>query len=119
MAANTTTMQGRTLHIVLAGDVDWAWNSATEIASVPQLAQLSALGRIFIDSITFEPNAAGDQVKIREGSLTGPIFFERSGQDSYDQRTQYFGGKDFQGIFIVAANVTSTTDLASVQIILA
>ena len=119
MAANTTTMQGRTLHIVLAGDVDWEWNSATEIASVPQLNELSALGRIYIDSITFEPNAAGDKVKIREGSLTGPIFFEASGGDTYDQRSKYFYGKDFQGIFIDKDDTTSDSDAASVIIILA
>ena len=119
MAANVTTMQGRTLHIVLFGDVDWAWNSTTEIASVPQLSQLSALGRIFIDSITFRPSATADKVTIRECSLTGPTIFHRISADVYDYEPKYFGGKSFEGLFIAAADTTSNDNTAYVEIILA
>lgn len=119
MTANTTAMAGRTLNITLAGDVDWSWDSSTEIASIPALAEYSALGRIFIESITFEPNATSDKVSIREASLSGPIFFHASGGDSYDQRTVYFHGKDFRGIYIDKDDVTSDSDAARVLIVLA
>jgi hypothetical protein len=119
MTANTTTMKGRTIHIVLAGDVDWSWNSSTEITSAPQLDDLSALNGLFVDSITFDPNAAGDKVSVRENSLSGPIIFHASGGDTYDQRTKYFYGKEFNGLFIDKDDVTSDSDAASVSIILA
>jgi len=119
MAANVTTMSGRTINITLSGDVDWAWDSATERASVPQLKELNALKRLFIDSILFEPAAIDDKVSIREKSLTGPIFFHRSGQDTYDQRIQYFDGKAFEGIYIAASDVISDEDGAYLIIILA
>ena len=119
MAANVTTMGGRTINILLKADVDWSWDSATEIASVPAFKELSALGHIYLYSITFEPNAAWDVVLVREVSLTGPVFCNLSGQDTYDQRTQYYHGKSFRGLYIDKDDVVSDSDAATLIITLA
>ena len=119
MAANVTTMKGGTINITLAGDVDWEWDSATEIASAPQLNDLRHLKGLFIHSISFDPNAAGDKVSIRECAIDGPVIFHASGSDTYDQRSIDFRGAFIRGIYIDKDDVTSDSDAATVRIILA
>ncbi len=116
MAANTTIMSGSTINITLAGDVDWAWDSVTEIASVPQLKQLSNLGYLFIDSIEYNPNAPDDTISIREIGLDGPVIYYASGQDTHDQRLRDFNGSKVNGIYIDKDDVASYDDGATVII---
>ena len=103
----------------LAGDVDWEWDSSTEATSAPALNDITPLGRLYIDSIVFNPNGADDAVKIREGSLTGTIIFEASAGSMYDQKVRDYKGKDFRGLYIAATDVVSEADLATVSIVLA
>lgn len=117
--ANTTVMQGTVLSITLDGSTDWEWDSSTEITSVPGLKELSDRGKLFIKSISFDPNAAGDAVSIRGDSLTGPVYFHASGGDTYDQRTQNYDGAEFNGIYIEADDVTSDSSSAKVIIVIA
>ena len=112
MTANTTTMKNTTLNITLTADVDWEWDSATEIASVPQFNELSKLGCLFIESMEFEPNAAGDKISVREGSLTGPVIFHASAEDTYAQKIHYFNGAKVDGLYIDKDDVTSDSDAA-------
>ncbi len=65
-----------------------------------------------IKSIQFNPSATGDKMVIREGSLTGPIFFECTCTDIYDNKCKYFdqtGPKRNIKLFIAGADVTIDT----------
>ena len=117
--ANTTNIAGRTLTILLDGSTDWSWDSSTEIAAAPELDELSEGGYLYLHSISFDPVQQADAVKVREVSLSGPIFYNRSGVDAYDQRTKLFHDKGYRGIFIANGDVTSTGGGAILTIILA
>ena len=117
--ANTTDIAGRTLTILLDGSTDWSWDSSTEITAAPELNELSEGNYLYIHSISFDPAAIGDAVKVRDGSLTGPVIYNRSGEDAYDQRTKYFHDKGYRGLYIANGDVTSTGGAAILTIILA
>jgi hypothetical protein len=114
--ANATTINGRTISITLDGATDWSWDSATELADAPEFAELAAGTRIWIHSIAFNPSAASDAVAVREGSLTGNKIFNVSCADANDQKIEYYD-TDFQGLYIAAADVTSSSS-ATLEIIM-
>lgn len=113
--ANSTGIVGRTINITLDGTTDWSWNSSTEITSAPELSELSK-GRIWVHSILFKPSAADDKIAVREGSLSGSKIFDVKCIDAYDEKVEYYDC-DFAGLFISAADVTSSSS-ATLKIVM-
>lgn len=78
--ANTTNFKGSTIEIT---GLDADWDSATDLG----------IENLKLNSITFDPSAAGDIMVIRNGSSTGPACFYASCDSTYSQKIKYFHGE--------------------------
>ncbi len=104
--ANVIAASGGFIQITHDGSTDYDMTGALN-----GLAKPAPDGHA-IKSIQFNPSATGDKMVIREGSLTGPILFECTCADIYDNKCKYFdqtGPKRNIKVFIEGADVTINT----------
>lgn len=74
-AVNTVTLSGSTITI---SDIDSDFILGTTYSWMS--------GGVKLDSVIFIPGAADDECILRDGSLTGPIFFRALAVDAYDEK---------------------------------
>ncbi len=104
--ANVVVASGGFIQITHDGSTDYDMTG-----SANQLDKAAPNGHA-IKSIQFNPSATGDIMVCREGSLTGPIIFECTCADIYDNKCKYFdqtGPKRLIKLFIEGADVTIDT----------
>lgn len=92
--ANTTTIDGTVIHIALDGAT--LWSLASDMEGF-------ANGGLLVKSITWEPDVAGGECKIRNGSATAAYFFSGIGTAQQLRDRQNFGeGKRFWPYLLAA-----------------
>jgi len=91
MAANTVSRSGNVITISSI-DSDWLWSD-----TFPLLAKVPVI------AIFFKGAAADDACVIKEGSASGPAFFDVKVNDSYDQRQGLYGGAKLRPVLDYSA----------------
>lgn len=99
--ANVTRMAGGFVEVVLDGSTNWDW---TEIGY-----DADKVNGISFCNIKFYPSAQDDAVKVRQGALDGPAFFEAKAASAYDQRPEPFNPLPTRRPYIAAADVVSSS----------
>lgn len=89
--ANTTTITGNVISIVLDGSTDWLLSDTGDSSGGTTLLVDCVKTGLSVDSITFVPSAANDIILINEDNLSGAEIFSAKAATTNPITTYYHG----------------------------